>query len=48
MSELPRDSTLACRHTELGSGLGDWNEFSSMATVEKIPFYDPDKSRTHA
>ncbi len=58
MTELSRTSALASRHTELGSGLEDWNgmgtawsynsdNFIGTATVETIPFFDPSKSRTH-
>ena len=59
MSELSRTSALASRHRQLGSGFEDVNgmrtawgydsdEFEGSATVANIPFFDPDKSRTHA
>ena len=59
MSELSRTSALASRHRQLDSGLEDWNrmgtawgydsdEFEGSATLANIPFFDPDKSRTHA
>lgn len=44
--KLSRTSALASRHTELGSGLEDWNGMGT-ASVEAIPFFNPSKSRTH-
>jgi len=45
MSLLFRTSLLALRHAALESGLEDWNDMCA-ATPERIPFFDPTKSRT--
>ncbi len=43
MSELSRTSAQPGNRLAVVS-----NEFSDFATLEEIPFFDPDKSCTHA